>query len=53
MIHGHTPRPAVHELGPETGSATRIVLGDWHDQSPAAVWDETGCRLASSRRLSV
>lgn len=26
MIHGHTHRPAVHDLG---GGRTRIVLGDW------------------------
>ena len=30
MIHGHTHRPAVHELTLSNGtSASRIVLGDW------------------------
>lgn len=28
LIHGHTHRPAVHDLGEE---GTRYVLGDWHD----------------------
>ncbi len=29
MIHGHTHRPAVHEL---PGGARRYVLGDWYEQ---------------------
>lgn len=29
MIHGHTHRPAVHELG---DGRQRIVLGDWYEQ---------------------
>ena len=52
MIHGHTHRPAVHELHLETGSATRIVLGDWYEQGTVLVWDEAGCRLASPGGLS-
>ena len=32
MIHGHTHRPAVHELQLDGASATRIVLGDWYTQ---------------------
>ena len=52
MIHGHTHRPAVHALDLETGPATRIVLGDWYDRGGAvAVWDESGCRLASPQEL--
>ena len=47
MIHGHTHRPAVHELDLATGPAARIVLGDWYDQGTVLVWDEAGCRLAS------
>ena len=47
MIHGHTHRPAIHELDLATGSATRIVLGDWYDEGAVLVWDEGGCRLAS------
>ena len=30
MIHGHTHRPAVHEISLPTGPAQRIVLGDWY-----------------------
>ena len=30
MIHGHTHRPAVHDVAmPDGSDATRIVLGDW------------------------
>ena len=30
LVHGHTHRPAVHEVGLHFGSGTRYVLGDWH-----------------------
>ncbi len=30
MIHGHTHRPAAHQLDLPTGEAHRIVLGAWH-----------------------
>ena len=29
LIHGHTHRPAVHELEVEGKACKRIVLGDW------------------------
>jgi UDP-2,3-diacylglucosamine hydrolase len=33
MIHGHTHRPAVHEIASEDDVARqRIVLGDWYEQ---------------------
>jgi UDP-2,3-diacylglucosamine hydrolase len=32
MIHGHTHRPAVHELALPGGRVRRIVLGDWYTQ---------------------
>ncbi|WJG10644.1 UDP-2,3-diacylglucosamine diphosphatase [Aliiglaciecola sp. LCG003] len=32
MIHGHTHRPAIHELSVDGQPAQRIVLGDWYDQ---------------------
>lgn len=32
MIHGHTHRPAVHDLKIDGQSAQRIVLGDWYTQ---------------------
>jgi UDP-2,3-diacylglucosamine hydrolase len=32
MIHGHTHRPATHDLEVNGRSAQRIVLGDWYTQ---------------------
>jgi UDP-2,3-diacylglucosamine hydrolase len=32
MIHGHTHRPAIHDLYLENSAAQRIVLGDWYTQ---------------------
>jgi UDP-2,3-diacylglucosamine hydrolase len=32
LIHGHTHRPAVHELTANNKMAKRIVLGDWYEQ---------------------
>jgi UDP-2,3-diacylglucosamine hydrolase len=31
MIHGHTHRPAEHDLTANGEPAKRIVLGDWHE----------------------
>ncbi len=33
MIHGHTHRPATHELEANGKPAQRTVLGDWYEQS--------------------
>ena len=32
LIHGHTHRPAVHQVSANGKSAQRIVLGDWYEQ---------------------
>ena len=32
LIHGHTHRPAIHDLVLHDQSAQRIVLGDWYEQ---------------------
>ncbi len=32
LIHGHTHRPAVHEIKANQKNAQRIVLGDWYEQ---------------------
>ncbi len=32
LIHGHTHRPAVHEITANNKKAKRIVLGDWYEQ---------------------
>jgi UDP-2,3-diacylglucosamine hydrolase len=35
LVHGHTHRPAVHELMVDGQACRRIVLGDWHTQGSA------------------
>jgi len=45
LLHGHTHRPAVHEIDLEDRKATRIVLGDWYEQGSVVRWDESGPRL--------
>jgi len=32
LIHGHTHRPAIHDLTANNKTAQRIVLGDWYTQ---------------------
>jgi UDP-2,3-diacylglucosamine hydrolase len=32
MVHGHTHRPAIHQLELAGQAARRLVLGAWHDQ---------------------
>jgi len=50
MLHGHTHRPAVHEVDLGDHKATRIVLGDWYDQGSVVRWDESGPRLETLPR---
>jgi UDP-2,3-diacylglucosamine hydrolase len=38
MIHGHTHRPAFHNLTIEHVPARRIVLGDWHHEASVLRW---------------
>jgi UDP-2,3-diacylglucosamine hydrolase len=45
MIHGHTHRPAVHELDVDGHACTRIVLGDWYDQGSVLRLDARGFDL--------
>ncbi len=47
LIHGHTHRPARHELQINGKAAERIVLGDWHDQAWAIVADKDSIELIS------
>lgn len=37
LIHGHTHRPAVHDLNINNQPAQRIVLGDWYTQGSILV----------------
>ncbi|MDD3517724.1 MAG: UDP-2,3-diacylglucosamine diphosphatase, partial [Chromatiales bacterium] len=32
MIHGHTHRPAFHDLDLDGQPARRVVLGDWYER---------------------
>jgi len=50
MLHGHTHRPAVHEVDMGDRVATRIVLGDWYEQGSVVRWDENGPRLEAMPR---
>ncbi|MET0718804.1 MAG: UDP-2,3-diacylglucosamine diphosphatase [Pseudoxanthomonas sp.] len=47
MIHGHTHRPAVHELRVDGRDCRRIVLGDWYEQGSVLRVDGDGHRLES------
>ncbi|MGA7297992.1 MAG: UDP-2,3-diacylglucosamine diphosphatase [Rhodanobacteraceae bacterium] len=40
MIHGHTHRPAVHEIDVNGQPGQRIVLGDWYEQGSVLRVDE-------------
>lgn len=46
LIHGHTHRPAVHELQVGGENARRIVLGDWDKQAWALQVDKHGFHQA-------
>lgn len=46
LIHGHTHRPAVHELEVNGQPARRIVLGDWDKQGWALQVDSSGLHQA-------
>jgi len=46
IIHGHTHRPAVHELQIDGHKAERIVLGDWYEQGSVLRWNPQGFELA-------
>lgn len=48
LIHGHTHRPAVHDVALANGQGKRWVLGDWGDSGWQIIADsETGLRLES------
>jgi UDP-2,3-diacylglucosamine hydrolase len=46
IIHGHTHRPAVHEMQIDGHEAVRIVLGDWYEQGSVLRWNPQGFDLA-------
>ena len=50
LLHGHTHRPAVHEIDLEDRKAKRIVLGDWYEQGSVVRWGESGPQLEDMPR---
>ena len=48
IIHGHTHRPAVHELVIDNKTVKRIVLGDWYSQTSLLKVDADGYELTPS-----
>ena len=47
LIHGHTHRPAIHQLSVDQTPVTRIVLGDWYDQSSVLRVSENNIELSN------
>jgi len=51
MVHGHTHRPAIHELALDGEAGRRMVLGDWYRGDTVLAWDGDGPRLCSASEL--
>lgn len=47
MIHGHTHRPAIHDLTVGDHACRRIVLGDWYEQGSVLRVESEGMALDS------
>lgn len=47
LIHGHTHRPAIHDLDIHGQAAQRIVLGDWYEQGSILKVDEQSLELTT------
>ena len=47
LIHGHTHRPAVHEIDVHGRACRRIVLGDWYTQGSVLRVDAEHASLAA------
>ena len=45
LIHGHTHRPAIHDLNVGGRARRRIVLGDWYEQGSVLRADADGMKL--------
>ena len=50
LLHGHTHRPAIHDVDLGRRKAKRIVLGDWYTQGSVVRWDTRGPKLESMPR---
>jgi len=53
LIHGHTHRPAIHELDVDGEAAKRIVLGDWYEQGSLLRCDQNQTTLVSLNYFSL
>lgn len=53
IVHGHTHRPAIHEVTAAGRKAVRIVLGDWYEQGSVLRWDERGYELGKLRSIDL
>ena len=47
LIHGHTHRPAIHDLSIDGQAAQRIVLGDWYEQGSVLRCEDGSLQLES------
>lgn len=48
LIHGHTHRPAVHDLQVQGKTAQRFVLAEWKKDSASLLsWSESGYKVES------
>jgi len=47
LIHGHTHRPARHELEVDGARCERWVLPDWYGRGGYLAVDEIGARLVA------
>lgn len=51
LVHGHTHRPAIHELEVDGEDARRMVLGDWYEVGSVLVWNQESQRLTALDEL--
>ena len=51
IIHGHTHKPAIHNISLNNTALQRIVLGDWYEQGSILQWGKSGPNLISLDRL--
>jgi UDP-2,3-diacylglucosamine hydrolase len=49
LIHGHTHRPAIHDLTIDGRTCRRIVLGDWYEQGSVLRVEPDGMALEQLR----
>jgi UDP-2,3-diacylglucosamine hydrolase len=50
LLHGHTHRPAIHDIDLGKRKAKRIVLGDWNVRGNVVKWNLGGARLSEMER---